>query len=348
MVDQIDKAARRAIEANAKPAWPIRAWRGLVKWWANQPPIIVIVFGIVAVSALTLISGWEMLNSARGWMLLAKDAAPEQLAFLAGCATVLGYLSFHRRASERGREVSRLKDVQPVDLRAVERAESRAWRSWGVATLFAILSLWGIFSNLASKTAMVAHQAEEVNDGRTQLQADIIILENDVDAFNEPLILALIKSKESKVASLTAEARGWGMPNLDVMPPEMTEEEAAKYPGPACLSDLRQRQRDLCNAAHGTIEADGLIGELEAFKADLQKHNENVKALEAKKAELASVAAVEGQEHWDAMSEISAGNMTADQLRIWGMFIASLLFLFGAGLGWDELFEEVERRKGKP
>lgn len=347
MFSDIDKAARRAIESQVKPRWHIRTWRSLSKWWSAQPPIIVIFFAIVAVSALLMISGWEMLNSARGWVLLAKDAAPAELAFAAGCATVLGYLAFHRRASERGREVIRLKTIEPPNMMAIDQQKSRALRSWAVATVFAALSLFGIFSNLASKTAMVANEAGEVNAGRTQLQADIIILGNDVSSFNEPLIRALITAQESKLASLKAEARGWGMANLDVLEPEMTEKEKAVYPGPACLTDLRQRQRDLCNAAHGSVNSNGLVGELAALYADLAKHEENRKALEGKRAELASIAAVEGQEHWEAMNGISAGKISADQFRIWGMFLASLLFLFGAGLGWDELFEEAERRKAK-
>ncbi len=344
MFEEIDKAAQRAIEANVKPPLATRMFRGLNKWWHEQPPIVVIFFGVVTLSVLVLISGFEALNSARGWVMITKDAMPPQIAFFAGCAVTIGYIAFHRRASERARDVEALKDDPSTNDRAIRKAEGRMWKASAVAIIFASLSLWGIFSNLASKTAMVAREANETNSERTQLQADIIILENELDSVNVDLIGALILSKEAKLASMTAEARGWGMVNLDVVPPKGASTD---YPGPSCLTDLKPRQRELCNAAHGTVDADGLVGDLAALRSDLKQVEEKTNQLKEKRANLLNVEAVEGAEHWDAMNELSAGNVSADQFRIWGMFLASLLFLFGAGFGWDELFEEVQRRKGK-
>ena len=344
MFEEIDKAAQRAIEANVKPPLMATALRSLSKWWDQQPPIVVICFGVVTLAVLVLISGFEALNSARGWVMVTKDAMPPQIAFFAGCAVTIGYIAFHRRASERARDVEALRDDPSTNDRMIRKAESRMWKASAVAIIFASLSLWGIFSNLASKTAMVARSATETNSERTQLQADIIVLENEVDSVNTDLIGALILSKEAKIASMTAEARGWGMLNLDVVPPKSAPTD---YPGPACLTDLKPRQRDLCNAAHGTVDADGLVGELAALQSDLKQIALKKDKLSEKRAALLKVEAVEGAEHWNAMNELSAGNVSADQFRIWGMFLASLLFLFGAGFGWDELFEEVQRRKGK-
>jgi hypothetical protein len=345
MFEEIDKAAQRAMEANVKPPLATRIFRGLKKWWDNQPPIVVICFGVVTLAVLVLITGFEALNSARGWVMVTKDAMPSQVAFFAGCSVTIGYVVFHRRASERARDVEALRDDPSPNDRAIRKAEGRMWKAAAVAIIFASLSLWGIFSNLASKTALVAREANETNGERTQLQADIIILENEVDSVNVDLISALILSKEAKLASMTAEARGWGMLNLDVAPPKNAP---ADYPGPACLTDLKPRQRDLCNAAHGTVDADGLVGEIAALQADLKQVEAKRDLLSEKRAALLKVHAVEGAEHWNAMNELSAGNVSADQFRIWGMFLASLLFLFGAGFGWDELFEEVQRRKRKP
>jgi len=344
MYEDMDKAARMATEAQVKPALPIRMWRGVVRWWGKQPPVIVIFFFICAVAVLVLMTGWEALNSARGWVMLAQGAAPAQVAFMAGIASTVGYVVFHRRASERFRSVKEAKRLNPPDPDKVEAIESRAIRSTLAAVLMAALSLWGIFSNLASKTALVANEAGEINGARTQLMADIITLENEVEGFNVDLILALKTASESRLAGMTAEARGWGMDNLDVaVPPDADE----TYTGPACLQDLRPRQRELCNAAHGSVNSTGIVGDVAAYNSDLEKHRKRTKLLADKRTELAKIHAVEGQEHWNAMTELSAGNVTPDQFRIWGMFLASLFFLFAAGLGWDELFEEAERRKAK-
>jgi hypothetical protein len=339
MID-LDKAARRAQEANLKVPLHLQVFRGLKKWWADQPPVIVILFGMVALAVLVGLTLWEALNSARGWALLAKDAAPQWLAFIAGVAATVGYITFHRRAAENGREVEDIKErmeadpvpgVKPPTRLQLEKAEGRFWKAGAAAVAFAALSLWGIFSNLASKTGMVSKGAEEVNAERTQLQADIFVLEKEVGSFNGELVTAIITANNARMGSMVAEARGWGMKDLE--------------PDGSCAEDLKPRQRDLCNAVNGSVDQMGLRGEIAALQADIDNHAKKVAELDAKKAELSKQAAVEGNEHWAAMQELSAGNIGADQFRIWGMFIASLISLFATGLGWDELFEQREKRR---
>lgn len=356
MLEDVTKSARRSVEMNTKPPLHVKVWRGLVRWYDDQPPVITILFFLVAVAILVLLTGWESLQSARGWIMITKDTAPEEAAFLAGCAVTIGYVVFHRRASERYREARGLarkraaqsrgddKSLPKIEREDIDDAKNRARKAFLATSLLAALSLWGVFSNLASKTAITSEYAQEVSSERSQLQAEIIVLKNSVNAFNPELTAALLLAYESQLAGMTAEARGWGMANLDAVAPS---DPPANYEGPACLNDLKPRQRELCNAANGTANKSGIRGEVAALKADLSAQIKKAEELAEKERELAGMEAVEGAKHWEAMQEISAGKVSSDQFRIWGMFIASIFFLFSAGWGWDELFEGLEKRKAK-
>jgi hypothetical protein len=330
MFDDVDKSARMAIEANVKIPLHKRAWRGIKTWYGGLPPIVTVFFSIFALAALLGISSWEALNSARGWVLLGKGSAPMPLAFIAGVCVTVGYIVFHRRASERARLVNDLTQ-EGADGFVIQRARTAANKALVTAVILAALSLGGVFSNLASKSGMAANEAGEVNSSRTQVMARVISLQNDLDNANPELIAALISANESKLASMTAEAMGWGMADL--------------LPDKGCAQDLMQRQRQLCNAANGSVDQTGTVGQLAALRADMDGYNAKLEKLKSAQALLDTVHAVEGQEHWDSMTALTAGKVGADQFRIWGMFLASVLFLFGAGNGWDELFEQREKRK---
>ena len=356
MLEDVDKSARRSVEMNTKPPLHVKVWRGLVRWWDDQPPVISIVFAIAAVAILILLTGWESIQSGRGWAMVTKDTAPAELAFLAGMAATMGYVVFHRRASERYREAKALRrqkkaqdrgDVTTgprIDRDDIDDATNRGRKAFLTASILAALSLWGVFSNLASKTAITSEAATEVSAERTALIAEIAVTERDVSTFNAPLVEAMLLAYESQLAGMTAEAKGWGMANLDAVAPA---DAPADYPGPACLNDLKPRQRELCNAVNGTANQSGLRGEVAGLMADLERNEQKQKELAEKKEALSKIEVVEGAKHWEAMQELSSGNVSSDTFRIWGMFLASVFFLFAAGWGWDELFENVEKRKAK-
>jgi outer membrane murein-binding lipoprotein Lpp len=344
-MSEVDKSARMAIEAQVKVPIHRQFWRGMKRagasvsaWWDRQPRAVVIISAIFAAAVLTGLTGWEALNSARGWVMLANGAAPANVAFMAGLSVTIGYVVFHRRASERVRKVNDLKrkaedEEGSVKMYEIDRAKSVAGKAVIAAVVLATLSLFGVFSNLASKTAMTAGKAEEVNSSRTELQADIIILKNDIAALNPDVLNALLAAKQSQLKSMVAEAKGWGVDNLD--------------PDDGCAADLSQRVRQLCNAANGSVERIGVSAEVAAYEAQIATLKAKQAQLKAKESQLANTAAIEGEEHWKAMSGLTKGKLDPDIFRIWGMFLASMLFLFGAGLGWDELLEEAERRKLK-
>ncbi len=322
-MSDMDRAAQMALQANVKKSWRVKL-RAFVNRW---PDTISFIFAILAVAVLVALTSWEAHNSASGWALMAKGAAPPAMAYMAGFAITIGYVVFHRRAAEHRRHARALKK-QPGKGDLQELTRNRASKSFVFAVFAAALSLFGVFSNLASKTAMSATGAEEANIARTSLVIEKRDLERALRFADVEGTQAIIDADKDTLASMLAEAKGWGMPDLE--------------PDGACAKDLRPRQRQLCNRANGTAGEMGVRGEILINEAAMKKVEADTLRLAEVDGLLSQTTSSEGAAHWKAMSKISQDALKPDMFRIWGMFLASVFFLVIIGVGWDEFFERLE------
>lgn len=311
-MNDISERVRRAGAAKTRTPWRVRfeQWRENV----SLSTLLFVAFQLVMLVALT---AYEAFNSASGWEMIARGAAPSWLSSTFGAALTVGYIAYHRKASE----CHRIGDMAGMRKAAI------------VAFLGCALALFGVFSNLASKTALTANEASENNSSRTQIIADIRLLESTVTPELISTTTAIVEVTERQIASLEGEAVGWGM----------SETSPA-----ACAADLRSRQRSICNSLNGTGDGQtmGLRNELALNKSALENLGTQAERLAVLKKQLSGLSQIEGQAHWEAMTKISAGNVEASSFRIWGTFIASALVLLMLGFGWDSFCEKREQEFG--
>ena len=307
MDNDVSTMAQRAIDANTKVSWATK-----IKNWFSEADLIESAFMVVGVAALVLGTLFEANNSAMGWTMIAKGAAPSGLSFLFGGAMTLGYIMFHRRSSERFR---------------AGKKES-AWRHVAVAVGFTLAALFGVFSNTASKTALSANTATETNTTRALLVNELRQLQAQVSPDQLLQYKALRDVTERTIQSKEGEAMAWGMKD-GATPLE-------------CAENLRQRQRDICNSLNGNDDQMGLRNELVMHKASIETFHIKMKRIEEAKAGLEKAKFTEGNAHWESMSKLTTGSVSDEAVRIWGTFAFSVLILFIVGFGWDAVLEKFE------
>ena len=283
-----------------------------VKHWFESRSATEIFLVIMTAAVMIAFTLWESINSANGWMLLAKGVAPIPVAAIAGFAMPIGVFVFHRRSFEFFRA----------------KANDAAIRAVIVTLALTALTLWGVFSNIASKTELSAAQAGEFNQDRALLRSELQALNLEVTDDVYLQAESLVQVTATQIKSTEAEATGWGMADTE--------------PDGACASDLRTRERQLCNRLNGSDTDMGLRNRL------VMAQN-NITALDAKKARqaelrtlLAEMPKQEGEFHWQAMSAISGGTVDAGGFRIGGSMFVSLFVLIVLAFGWDLFFEARE------
>ena len=309
--------ARQAESARIRQPMSVK-----MRTWAEERTTVEIAAIIGIMAAMLVATIWESNNAGLGFYMLAAGVVWQPLAYLFGAICPIGYFWFHRRASEFYRAGRGSAGSQAAI----------------VAIVFTGLTLFGVFSNIASKTEMQAAIAGEANTDRAMLRAEVIALRPQVTAEEFLLAEANINVTQNQIASSLAEAAGWGMEDLDATG--------------ACLADLRPRQRQLCNRMNGTERADGtlsvgLINELKLAEGRLEILQDKKRELDELEERLRTTKRAEGQGHWNAMERISQGGVSADDFRIWGSFFLSIGVLIVLGFGWDNFFERREEELGK-
>lgn len=284
-----------------------------IKLWAAKQSPVAVFFAALQIVALIAFTLFEAHNSGKGWMMITTGAAPWFLAYALGVGMTIGYLSFHRKAAE--------------ELRAGRK--DKGGQAAIVAVICTILALFGVFSNVASKTSVSANAASENNTDRALLLAEIRQLEAEVTPESIEQTKALADVTRRQIGSKEAEAIGWGL--------------SAGATIDECAADLRPRQRQLCNTLNGSDASMGLRNELTLHESALVGYQSKTDRLVELKAKAKGMKQEEGAAHWDAMSKISNGSIGADMFRIWGTFLASLGILFILGFGWDSFLEKREQ-----
>lgn len=303
-----DSAAVRAMRAEIKTPFHVQA----AAWFGKLPPWGDILIAAMVFGMLTLLTAWEANNAGQGLALIAQGTAPWWFAYIAGAAVTIGVVASHRRGQEAERDSDKI-----------------AKRKWGSVTVaLAIVSLFGVFSNLASKTAVSDRAATDNNERRAALQAEVTTLGAEVTPQQILQLEALIDANERIIAASLAEAQGWGMDDLD--------------PDGACAADLRARQRQLCNKVNGSVDNPGVRTELDLTRAALEGKRAAAQRLEAAREELSGMTIAEGAEHWSAMSQLAGSvgqDVDASWFRVFGSFLLSVLILIGVAIGWDAALE---------
>ena len=317
MTMELDKASRLALEAQVQERWQEK----LVRWASGLPPFLQVlawVFILIAVGALVSATFWEANNAGRGYVMLGKGVADPWIAYTAGFGFTVAYLVFHRFTAEALREAG---------WRSAKVAKPAA-----AAVVFGLLSLGGVFANLVDNAQANKSISQAQSEDRAVLLADVRALRAQVNSFSEVQMRAMVEADTRLLGGYRAEAAGWGMTDLD--------------PDGACLADLKPRQRQLCNLA---LETEGNILQ---GQAALDNHEQTKKALDMAEAALLAAPEAEAAQFWDTASKVVTEVQGQDEsqarsaetfLAIF-MLLVSIFTLLGTGLGWDAIFEYLERR----
>lgn len=319
MTFELDKATRIALDAQVKVPWQDKLREQLAALPTGLR-IMAWLFMVVAVGALIAATYWEANNAGGGFQMLGKGVAEPWLAYTAGFGFTIAYIVFHRFTAEALRQHT----AWPPSPEVLKPA--------GAATVFALLSLAGVFANLVDNASANKSLGEEQAGRRAEMMAEVMALRAQVNAFSEPQMRALLESSQRLMLGYQAEAAGWGMSDLE--------------PDGACMADLKPRQRQLCNLA---LDTEGTI--LQA-QAAIEANETTKAALKLAEQALAAAPEVERQQFWGTASKIvtEAQGRDESQARSSEAFLAlfmlfvSLFTLFGTGLGWDAIFEYLERR----
>lgn len=307
MSSEMSTLAQRAVNSNTK-----RSIWDQIKDWSVEADFVEVGFMIIGVAVLLGITLYEAFNAGSGFGMFASGLVPAPIAWIAGVAVTLGYIRFHRQASEKYRA----------------KMHNSGHKHLVVAMIFAFITLFGVFSNAASKTALSANTAKESNTSRTLLLAEQRQLRAEVQPDQLLGYKALVDVTERTILSKEGEAKAWEMPD------GASSEE--------CAQDLRPRQRQLCNSLNGSDDQMGLRNELVMNRAAIETFNVKQKRLGEVDAALADLKFDEKNAHWSSMSKMAGTSADDEFFRIWGTFIVSLCLLIGAGFGWDAVFERLE------
>jgi len=305
--------------------------KGCLFAWRNLPSATRATLEFVglcmALGFIAVITAWELNNSGLGWALIF--AAWGSFAWIAGVSVAGWAIWSHRQHKEHSRDAEAYKDE---DKRKEERTARGRSRKWMISSLLcAAVTLFGVFSNLVSHSAMDADAAIEIEEDRAVIRNNIRRLEREYGNLPKP---AGVEFTKETLASYEAEAVGWGLTDLK--------------PDGACKANLpKTRQRDLCNLAADIraelVEADEMQLALDKKAADLKAENER----------LAAIAPPTGAKHWQRMAELwnslpGVPETSPGFIQTWGVFGVSVFGLFVCFIGWDSIGERVESRRKKP
>lgn len=283
---------------------------------------VFIVIGMLAV--LCGLTWWEQSNAASGWQMLATGYAPAWIAAVFGFCLPVGVFIFHRRMAEFHRAGKSSKSAQAL----------------AVMIALAGLTLFGVFSNIASKSEVQQNAAIESNTARGILLAEIQTLEMEVSDEAFMRLKGMQQVTENQIKSREAEAKGWGFDPIEI--PETDPIQYTFATIEQCAADLRARERQICNSLNGTDTDPGLRGRLFLLETDFAILESNKEKLDDKRNQLKELPRMEGAGHWSAMQRISGGGMDADGWRIWGTLFVSALVLIALAFGWDLFLEARE------
>lgn len=320
-MNQIDEAAHRALRAKVRQPLGTR-----VASWYDKNDMRKVAAAVFAFACLLGVTAYEMSNAALGAVLFAKGVIPSPIAFVLGAGLVVGYIGFHRSASE--------------DYRA--KQWYKAGRATIAAVIFALVSLFFVFSNTSSKTGMTAQQAMETNTKRAELVIERDDLYPRTTENFKAQTQALINVTNRQIESFEAEAVGWDLSETKMVDGETVTEAATPT---MCARNLRPRARIICNELNGSSEGIGLRNELllhEAAMAQFERDSARIKEVNGM---LARMPRAEGQAHWQAMQDVSMGAVSSETFRIFGALFVSMFLLLGAGFGWDLFFEARQAEK---
>ena len=306
MPNELDKHAQRALTAKTEASLMNR----LRAYINNSDPVEVAFWSIQFVALIALLI-FEANNSGKGYVMLAKGAAPAFLAYFMGVACVVAYVSAHHRAADAFRA----------------KRTKQAWQSVGVAVTCTMLAFVGVLSNVSSKTALSATTSSETNEERALVRAEILAIQAEAtpEAINQSR--ALVSVTERQISAREDEATGWGLGDA-------TQED--------CRADLRPRERQICNDLNGDGQRMGLRNELEMHKARVLGLETKSERLSMLRTKLGSLQYTEGSAHWQAMERLTGGSVQQDALRIYISLFISLGLLLVLGMGCDALFEKIE------
>lgn len=319
----MDEAAHRAIKAKVRKPIGTR-----VASWYDKNDMRKVAAAAFAFACLVGVTLYEMTNAALGGVLFAKGVVPPFFAFLMGAGLVVGYIGFHRSASEKYR--------------------AKQWYTAGRATiaavLFAVVSLFLVFSNTASKTGMTAKDAVESNSLRAELILERKELYPRTTDNHKAQLEALALVTQRQIESFEAEAVGW---QLGTPAPPGSDEPAQIATPAQCAKNLQPRPRILCNELNGSADSMGKRNEIILHEAALAQFERDRLRLNEINGILKDLPRVEGQAHWQSMQDVTFGAFTADFFRIFGAALISLVLLIGAGFGWDIFFEAKEAEEAE-
>lgn len=297
--------------------------------WISEQGGWTLLFVAFMLAMLIGITLWEATNSAKGWVKLMSGAVPEWLVFAGAFFLPIGYVGFHRRAMERWRDGLHGQGIKAAT----------------VALLAMVASLFGVFANIASETEKSAEDALKNNNARASLYAEIKTLEFETS--DDRLIeeRAMLEVTTRWIASVEAEAVGWGMEKVPV--PGGADGEMTVATPEQCAGDLRTRQRTICNRLNGDgADEFGLRNDLFKTNLNIAEIERKRGVLEEKRALYDSMQYQDGAAHWGAMERIASGKAESDFIRVWGALGIAIVLLLIAGFGWDEFFERTEKEIG--
>lgn len=295
--------------------------------WRNMPAAtrstLEFVGFCLALGCLSVLTAWELNNSGLGWALIF--ASWGTFAWVAGVAVAGWSIWAHRQQKEHARDAAAYKDEgKPKEMR---EARGRSGKWFVGSLLCGVVTLFGVFSNLVSHSAMDADAAIELEEDRDVVRANIRRIERELGNLPKP---SGVEFTRETLASYQAEATGWKMENLDA--------------DGACKADLKKRQRELCNLAADIRaelkEADEMLVALEAKETALKEENDRLDAMQPPT----------GAKHWQKMEELwnslpGVPDTSAGFIQTWGVFMLSVFGLLVCFIGWDSIGERVERRK---
>lgn len=308
-------------------ATAIAAAKGAHWTWNNLPTAtratLEFVGFCLALGFIGVITAWELNNSGLGWSLIFS--AWGSFAWVAGVSVAGWAIWSHRQHKEHSRAAQALKDEGN---RKEERAARGRSQKWFVSSILcAVVTLFGVFSNLVSHSAMDADAAIELDQDRAAQRNVVRRLDREFANLPKP---AGVEFTRETLASYQAEAVGWKMTDLD--------------PEGACKADLKKRQRELCNLA-ADIRAE--LKEAEEMQVILDAKQAEIDAAQAK---LDAMAPPTGAKHWQRMAELwnslpGVPETSPGFIQTWGVFLVSVFGLFVCFIGWDSIGERAERRR---
>lgn len=332
MTMELDKATRLAMSSRV----PETIAQKIERHIKTLPPAykaLATFFLLLALGGLAALVWWEGNNAGQGFIMLGKGIAAPWIAYIAGFGCTVGCIAFFRVTMETIRDNALIS--RKVFFPAI------------AALVFGLLSAAGTFANLVDNATANQSVSKAQSADRALLLADFRTLKARVDGFDVIQMQTMVDSDKRAHEAMLAEAKGWGMPNLDAAPPEDAGDD---YPGAACAADLKPRQRQLCNAVNGP---DGILSSIAQGEAALISHAKAVESLDLARRALEAAPEAESAEFWDVasstFSEATHGGEGAPQasgnaFMVIMMLVLTIGILLGTCFGCEAIFEHLETR----